>query len=151
MWAYSTPVNVECNTEECIKMTVTQAYNNQDFSPFDLSNDEAYQQWRRWKLDHAAKSADELKVEIADPNALSEQEKLDIFKCCQSNNMAIYIIKCKPGADKAAIKRLGEQIGLNRLDSNICADEDSITSLTYRPDGRQKGYIPYSNMRLSWH
>lgn len=132
-------------------MTLSQRYNNQDFNPFDLSNDVAYQQWRNWKLANIARSADELKVEIANPEALTSQEKAEIIHCCQTNNMAIYIIRCDSGATKEAIKHLGEQLGLHRLDSNICADEDSITSLTYRPDGRQKGYIPYSNMRLSWH
>lgn len=151
MWAYSTPVNVECNSEESSSMNVSQAYNSQDYNPFDLSNDAAYQQWRSWKLEHMARSADALKVEIADPGALTEQEKKELIKHCQANNMVIYIIRCHADTDKAAIKRLGEQLGLYRLDSNICADEDSITSLTYRPDGRQKGYIPYSNMRLSWH
>ena len=120
-------------------------------NPFDLDNDIAYQQWRSWKLTTAAKSADELKVEIEDANALNREERASILNRCQTNNMSIYIIRNNPAADKATIKHLGEQLGLNRLDSNICADDDSITSLTYRPDGRQKGYIPYSNMRLSWH
>jgi alpha-ketoglutarate-dependent taurine dioxygenase len=37
------------------------------------------------------------------------------------------------------------------LDSNLCADEDDITSLRAVSDGRRQGYIPYSNRPLSWH
>lgn len=132
-------------------MMSIQIFNMTDNNPFDLRDESAYQKWRRWKLDHAAKTVEELQVEIEDPSALSLDEKKAILDCCKMNNMVIYIIRCKASTDKPAIKRLGEQLGLNRLDSNICADEDSITSLTYRPDGRQKGYIPYSNSRLSWH
>jgi len=132
-------------------MTLNQAFTNITDNPFNLKDDSAYQQWRSWKLNNAANSINDLKVEIEDADALTTSEKAAIIARCQTHNMAIYIIKSASVADKATIKHLGEQLGLNRLDSNICADEDSITSLTYRPDGRQKGYIPYSNMRLSWH
>ncbi|MGD8812623.1 MAG: TauD/TfdA family dioxygenase, partial [Thioalkalispiraceae bacterium] len=132
-------------------MNLNQLIDTPSSSPFNLANDDAYQQWRRWKLANAPASIEDLMVEVEDANALSPEEIMAITRCCQACNMAIYIIKYNPAADKATIKNLGAQLGLVRLDSNICADEDSITSLTYRPDGRQKGYIPYSNMRLSWH
>jgi hypothetical protein len=42
-------------------------------------------------------------------------------------------------------------LGLHRLDSNLCADADSITSLRVVEIGRHGGYIPYTNRPLSWH
>ena len=38
-----------------------------------------------------------------------------------------------------------------RLDSNLLADEDAITSLQVVPEKSGRGYIPYSNRRLLWH
>jgi hypothetical protein len=54
-------------------------------------------------------------------------------------------------ADKKIVEALGREFGLNRLDSNLCADSDSITSLQVIEGGRKQGYIPYSNLKLSWH
>ena len=120
-------------------------------NPFNLVDDSAYQAWKNWKLDNIPVSASDIKLEIDNPNSLSEEELKAIKGICQKSNMVIYNIRCKSETNKDAIKNLGMQIGLSRLDSNLCADEDDITSLTYKEDGRQKGYIPYSNMRLSWH
>jgi alpha-ketoglutarate-dependent taurine dioxygenase len=46
---------------------------------------------------------------------------------------------------------MAAQLGLQRMDDNLCADEDSITSLQVMEDGRHAGYIPYSDKPLSWH
>ena len=46
---------------------------------------------------------------------------------------------------------LGAQLGLNRLDTNLCADEDGISTLTVGDRPRAHEYIPYTNRALSWH
>lgn len=46
---------------------------------------------------------------------------------------------------------LAIELGLNKLDDNLCADEDSITSLQVVETARHTSYIPYTNKRLSWH
>ena len=48
-------------------------------------------------------------------------------------------------------RRFGAHFGLHRLDSNLLADEDSITSIEAVPAKSGRGYIPYSNCRLLWH
>ncbi len=52
---------------------------------------------------------------------------------------------------KTDVRILGHQLGLEHLDNNLCADEDSITSLQVVNSGCKGGYIPYTNRRLSWH
>ncbi len=52
---------------------------------------------------------------------------------------------------KAIVRQLAERFGLKSLDSNLLADEDSITSLEVMPEKSGRGYIPYSNRRLLWH
>ena len=48
-------------------------------------------------------------------------------------------------------RRFGAHFGLHHLDSNLLADEDSITSIETVPGKSGRGYIPYSNRRLLWH
>ncbi len=120
---------------------------------FSLDDNDAYQYWRDEKLSAYPANTADLIVQIENPFALTRVEKKAIIALCRKTNMLIYRFK-KPvhdPADKTQLKKLGEQLGLYRLDSNLCADNDSITSLRVGPAGRQHTYIPYSNHRLSWH
>lgn len=119
-------------------------------SPFDLANHTSYTRWRTDKLDQYPHQVKELKVEIADPAMLSNHEKAALLRVLRKTNTVIYRITGAV-AGKDAIRRLGAQLGLTHLDSNICADEDSITSLQVVNEGRHQGYIPYTNKPLSWH
>jgi alpha-ketoglutarate-dependent taurine dioxygenase len=126
--------------------------NNQ--SPFSLNPEaeSAYQQWRAWKLSVYPKKADELLVPVKNPFNLSEKEKADISQCFLRANMAIYTINNVTDiTDKKIVEKLGHDFGLKRLDNNLGADNDSITSLQVIEEGRKQGYIPYSNLKLSWH
>lgn len=121
-------------------------------SPFYLQNADAYLKWRSAKLRQYPSSADELVIEISDPHVLSIDEKQNILSILNKTNMAIYrCLDPKAYSDKSLVADLGHQFGLQRLDNNLCADEDSITSLTVVEGGRHKGYIPYSNRPLNWH
>ncbi len=120
-------------------------------SPFALTSNMSYGKWRSWKLAHYPHSVEELLVPVQDPARLSEQEKHAILESCRRANMAIYCLQCADGANKDVIRSLGQQLGLASLDSNLGADEDSITSLRVVADDRRTGYIPYTNRRLSWH
>lgn len=119
-------------------------------SPFALANHAGYTRWRTDKLDHYPHEVKELKVEIADPAMLSNHEKAALLRVLRKTNTVIYRITGAV-ADKEAIRRLGAQLGLAHLDANICADDDSITSLQVVNEGRHQGYIPYTNKPLSWH
>jgi alpha-ketoglutarate-dependent taurine dioxygenase len=65
--------------------------------------------------------------------------------------MAFYELPAAMADSKEAIRRLGQQFGLERLDMNLRADEDSITSLRALPEMSGNHYIPYTNQPLNWH
>jgi len=121
-------------------------------SPFNMLNDRAYQQWRSAKLKDYPSSSEDLVTELEDPYALTKHEQRNMLLVLNKTNMAIYrCMKPESYLEKRLVSRLGQQFGLQRLDNNLCADEDSITSLTVVEGGRHKGYIPYSNRPLNWH
>ncbi len=119
-------------------------------SPFRLDETAAYERWRAQKLAQRP-ALDELLVPLADPFAVSPAEKARIQDLCRRCNMAIYKVSDGQGRnDKAMLHRLGLQFGLSRLDDNLRADEDDITSLTVTEQSGNR-YIPYTNKPLSWH
>lgn len=122
-----------------------------DDSPFSLGNVSAYRQWRSWKLAQYPASIEALMVEIADPSQLLPQETGALLAGLRRTNMVLYSLKDGAVADKESVRALGRQLGLERLDNNLGADEDSITSLRVVEGDRRTGYIPYTNRRLSWH
>jgi alpha-ketoglutarate-dependent taurine dioxygenase len=121
------------------------------WSPFALANEAGYRRWREAKLAGYPDGVAELMVSIRDPEALTEAEGAAIRDRVRRANMVIYVLESRDVASKASIRALGAQLGLERLDSNLCADEDSITSLRVMPGGPHAGYIPYSNRALNWH
>jgi hypothetical protein len=119
-------------------------------SPFNLDNDKAYQDWRARKLENYPSDFSQLIVEVNDPRQLTRAEHEAIKARCQVANMAIYASPMK-NADKAIPKELAQHFDLTHLDNNMCADEDSITSLTVASSGERQTYIPYTNRPIHWH
>lgn len=119
--------------------------------PFDLDDEAAYTAWRKQKLAAYPRSIAELFVPIANPFQLTEREREALASRCQKANIALYKVSSGDFDDKELVRRLGKQLGLVCLDDNLCADEDSITSLRVMTEGRHKGYIPYTSRRLNWH
>ncbi len=122
-----------------------------DFQPFALPRSADYAAWREWKLAQYPESITDLVVPVQDPARLTAQEYQAILGCCRKTNMTIYQVVGARPADKAAIRALGRQFGLERLDTNLRADEDSITSLRVMPEAAGTHYIPYTNRPLNWH
>jgi hypothetical protein len=121
-----------------------------DFQPFDLHNARDYARWRTWKLADYPVAASGLRVPVSDPGALSAAESEAILGRCRKANMAIY--DCGDSLfGKELLRRFGLQFGLERLDMNLRADEDSITSLRVVPESTGTHYIPYTNHSLNWH
>jgi alpha-ketoglutarate-dependent taurine dioxygenase len=120
--------------------------------PFDLKSDHAYECWREQKLHDYPVRPEQLLIEVRDPRTLSQAERDAIMRLCRKANMVIYAIgSVNLRGQKDAIRKLGAQLGLSRLDSNLCADEDDVTSLRVISEGRHRHYIPYTNRPLSWH
>ena len=120
-------------------------------NPFSLASAEAYFNWRTRKLKDYPVNAEALRVDINDPRSLGEAELRRLLQVSAKTNMVIYASRLGGLADKQIPRRLGEQIGLVHLDSNLLADEDAVTSLQVVPEKSGRGYIPYSNRRLLWH
>ena len=103
---------------------------------------DAYVNWRKAKLKDYPVNAAALRVDVEDPRALSEAEQRRMLQVCRKTNMVIYTSRLGGLADKQIPRRLGEQFGLARLDSNLLADEDAVTCLQVVPEKSGRGYIP---------
>ena len=120
-------------------------------TPFDLSNDVAYQKWRQLKLaNHPAKIEDML-IPIKDIKAISADELQQLHAVIDKHNLVIYDLGSEQMASKTDIRQFARRMGLDNIDNNICSDEDSITTLQVSDAGQKKTYIPYTNRPLSWH
>jgi len=119
---------------------------------FDLANEARYQVWRAAKLANvSAQAAADRVVPVNDPAALTAQEHEAILERCRNTNLAIYEVTGGDETTKPAIRTFGRQFGLERLDMNLRADEDSITSLRVVEASTGTHYIPYTNRPLNWH
>ncbi len=121
-------------------------------SPYDLTNQTAYQRWRERKLAQAPTSVDNLIVEVNDPGNLSAHEHAALLQMCQRSNMVIYAAK-QHNADKDIPRKVGTQFGLHDLDANWLAGEDGISSIqvSNTEDQSRQAYIPYTNKPIKWH
>ena len=119
--------------------------------PFDLNNNEDYQEWRRQKLADYPTQLEQLVVEVKDPRALTADEHEKLAEVLRKTNMAIYTSPLGEDPDKEIVKQLGLQFGLKKLDANMCADDDAISSLESASSEPRTGYIPYTNRPIAWH
>ena len=119
-------------------------------NPYLVENEQAYQSWRNQKLADYPRNVNELVVTLQGAS-VSGAEVQKLRSVIAKTNVAIYRLPDKHDIDKSFVRELGQKLGLNRLDGNLCADDDSITSLQVVEDGRHSGYIPYTSRRLSWH
>jgi hypothetical protein len=120
-------------------------------SPFLLENESAYQAWRSRKLENYPTSAAQLIVEVGDPRKPTQAEYAAILQACRKTNMAIYAGRTGADPDKDIPRLLGQRLGLERLDCNILADDDGLTSLKVVESAPRQGYIPYTNRPIKWH
>ncbi len=127
-----------------IPNTVTQPTAN----ALDLRDGNAYRAWRERKLANYPRPAKQI-VQIADPHKLTGAETDALLRSCLGTNLALY--ECAAPVDKTTVRQLARQLGLVRLDGNLCADEDRISSLRVTAEGIQASYVPYSNRALDWH
>ncbi|MGB0722610.1 MAG: TauD/TfdA family dioxygenase [Gammaproteobacteria bacterium] len=119
--------------------------------PFDPVDSAApgFLRWAAWKESASAKSAQDLIVSVDDPLALAPAQRDRIVRRLRSDNMVI--VESERLLDKQALRVFSSGFGLARLDNNLCADGDGVTSLTVADGGHRGEYIPYSDRPLSWH
>ena len=118
---------------------------------FHLNNATEYLRWRERKLAHAIINTNELIVEVKNLHALSETEHAALLTRCRRSNMVIYATRTE-NIDEKAIRRFGQQLGLNRMDANWLAGQQGITRITVRADDSvRRAYIPYTDRAIKWH
>jgi hypothetical protein len=120
-------------------------------TPFDLSRDALYQEWRDKKLQDYPATTAELLVELDDPRRISESEHAAVLSRIRKTNMALYVSSSSDDADPEIPITLGRRFGLNTLDRNWLGDDSGLTSLTVRDGGTRKFYIPYTDRPIKWH
>ena len=121
---------------------------------FDLSDGKSYQRWRDKKLRQAStyhNDLNDLFVAIKNCQFPSTAEINLVLQNCLRYNFSFYRLTNKSDNTKPCITHFVKQLGPQRIDSNICADDDKLTSITQTTRNNQHDYIPYSNKRLSWH
>lgn len=119
--------------------------------PFDLGDAHAYGQWREAKLSDYPTDINDLVVTVRNPYALTEDERFALLRSCAKTNLAIYKTDRGEDPDKTIPQAIAKQLGLNRLDHNLLADEDGLTTLSVANSGMRRDYIPYTNRALKWH
>ncbi|MCW9012346.1 MAG: TauD/TfdA family dioxygenase [Gammaproteobacteria bacterium] len=117
---------------------------------FLTANNAAYQKWRASKLSAYPVEIEDVTVDIDGPFP-TVGELRSISQLTEKTNFAIYRLRKPEDGTKGFVRSLGEKLGLADIDDNLCADEDSVTSLQVMDTGRHTGYIPYTSRRLSWH
>lgn len=120
-------------------------------SPFSLADDVPYRQWREHKLARRPRSIEELVVPVGDPCALTAGERAQLLAAIDRGGFAIYRSLLR-GDDAALPRRLGAQLGLQRLDANWLAGEDGVSRIAVSgaSDGHG-GFIPYTDRAIGWH
>jgi hypothetical protein len=118
-------------------------------SPFSLDHILPYEKWKAAKLADYPTQVEELTTVIENPSHLSARESTSLHRACAKTNFAIY--ESKRPMQRNEVRLLGQQLGLVRLDHNLCADETGISALRFKPGRDFLRYIPYSNKLLNWH
>lgn len=118
---------------------------------FALQQDDAYRRWRDRKLESSPDSIDMLRVHISDPEQPAEADLVALADRCRASGFVIFSFDRPLGEPQAQLAELGRRLGLERLDRNLCAEDDGITAVTVKDTATDKPYIPYSNRPLSWH
>jgi len=120
------------------------------FNPLNLDDEAAYQNWRELKL-RAYENAEHKNVIDIEDDRLKPAELDQVYKACSQYNYTIYRLQNPNLGTKQFVREMGLSLGLERLDGNLCSDEDNISSIQVKTNGRHTGYIPYTDKKLTWH
>jgi len=124
-------------------------------SPFQLENESAYQAWRARKLDER-RDLTATKVFQLNRQGQFAPSMLEALQR-QVSAFNFVIFECADEAscgefESAEFLALNRQFGLQELDRNLGADEDSVTALqVVEASDRRAQYIPYTNRAMNWH
>jgi len=122
--------------------------------PFDLDDLAAYRQWRTAKLDSAPRRIEDILVALDDPRALTPGELDALQQRCAIANMAVYTSNTVGEENTEIPRRLGAQLGLQRIDRHWLTDGDAVSPISVRgaeERGERREFIPYTDKPIKWH
>ena len=119
-------------------------------TPYLLENESEYRRWRATKLKNRLEldpaRVFELDSEGWVPETMLEQLRQQV----QAFNFVVF--QSVDEFDKQQLLKLNRRFGLVSLDSNLGADEDSVTSLRVVAGSDDRAqYIPYTSRAMNWH
>lgn len=115
-----------------------------------MESQREYQHWRDQKLAALGQHPPNT-VSVGDPINPQTSELQALQTACMHHNFAIFRFEVVPARPEQALIALGKQLGLTRLDRNLCAEDSGLSALTVDYGGAGKRYIPYTDRPLSWH
>lgn len=131
-----------------------EAPRSQQGGPFCLDDRRAYGAWRAAKLAGYPRSADALRVAIADLANPSPDERIAVRSLCAKANMAFYsagAAAIDPLLVRPALRAFAAAFGLRRSEHHRSQGADGAVPIEVATSGGRADYVPYSNKPLSWH
>lgn len=120
-------------------------------SPFLLTNQRTYEQWRAQKLAAYPLDLNTLTTIITPNNNDYITQINRIKQHCAQFNFALYRFAEPETVSRNQLHQLAHDLGLTTIHNNACADEDSLSAITQTKHEGQHDYIPYTDKALSWH
>jgi len=122
-------------------------------SPFLLQNENDYRRWREIKLEKSPEQLDALVVPVkslADPTI---GEIKAIAERCEVANMAVYSnTESKTGdLTPEQLRDFATRFNVSKFETHRSAGDSGVVSLEVSNQGTRNGYIPYTDLPLSWH
>lgn len=122
--------------------------------PFNLDDEESYARWREGKLAAYPRSSAELLITIDDLARPTEEDRAAVLALCRRANMAVYRsgeAARDANAVRPALRALATTFGLRAVEDHRSAEADGIVAIEVASGGGRLGYIPYTNLAISWH
>lgn len=119
-----------------------------------LADDGGYRRWRDAKLARYPLRAEELMVEIRDPHRITATEYAAIMSRCDRANMALYAfdrVELDEPRLRASLLSFAAAFGLRAIEDHRSAGADGIVRIEVVNSGVRLGYIPYTDLPISWH
>lgn len=118
-------------------------------------NEDQYQAWSQARLAVPFPEPGQNTVHIANPSALTDNERAGILNLVSTHNFVIYQVNDDYPVEATTISRMCRQLSLARAIPNPGADDNCVTEITCNSNlstpGTGKNYIPYTNKALNWH
>jgi alpha-ketoglutarate-dependent taurine dioxygenase len=125
-------------------------------SPFSLSAEAEYAQWRTAKISGYPKSAGEIRVPVRNLAKPTPAERDKLYAAIARSNMAIYVTE--PASSDAEIPLRRQELSqflaeldLQSVEKHRSAEADGFVSIAVSDAPAKRDFIPYTSRPLNWH